>query len=486
MTIGTISNGESGLSVRTKLNSVIAEVNGLGTAATEDIGDFATAAQGALAATAVQPGDLAAVATSGDYDDLSNKPTLGTAAAAATTDFATAAQGSLADSAVQPGDNANTLGSGAALLGYVLTADGAGDSDWVAATGGGGTPGGSDTQVQFNDGGAFGGDSGLTFNKTAKTLGLSGATITADSPIINAAQTWNNAAVTFTGIKLNVTDTASAAASRLIDLQVGGVSRFNIPKAGNTINFTDASFGAAAIQANGARIDFIPAAAGSVAKGAIDFAGRFCAVATLQIGSTDQANAKVVLARDADDILALRRGVNAQAFNIYNTYTDASNYERGFVKWVSNVLRIGTEKLGTGAARALEFQTDGATRLTIATNGGISTPTTGGTITIQSSFSTNSSFNFVAYNAGQIGWASAGSVGPSTALDTGFVRAGGAVVRVTNGSTGGGAMQMTEMTAPAAPAADNVRIYAEDDGAGKTRLMALFATGAAVQIAIEP
>jgi hypothetical protein len=47
-------------------------------------------------------------------------------------------------------------------------------------------------------------------------------------------------------------------------------------------------------------------------------------------------------------------------------------------------------------------------------------------------------------------------------------------------------MQLTEMTAPAAPAADNVRIYAEDNGSGKTRLMALFATGAAVQIAIEP
>jgi len=35
---------------------------------------------------------------------------------------------------------------------------------------GGGTPGGSNTQVQFNDGGAFEGDSGLTYNKTTDTL----------------------------------------------------------------------------------------------------------------------------------------------------------------------------------------------------------------------------------------------------------------------------------------------------------------------------
>jgi hypothetical protein len=47
-------------------------------------------------------------------------------------------------------------------------------------------------------------------------------------------------------------------------------------------------------------------------------------------------------------------------------------------------------------------------------------------------------------------------------------------------------LELTEMTAPAAPAANNVRIFAQDNGAGKTQLMALFATGAAVQIAIEP
>jgi hypothetical protein len=37
-------------------------------------------------------------------------------------------------------------------------------------TGGAGTPGGADTQVQFNDAGAFGGSSGLTFNKTTGKL----------------------------------------------------------------------------------------------------------------------------------------------------------------------------------------------------------------------------------------------------------------------------------------------------------------------------
>lgn len=51
---------------------------------------------------------------------------------------------------------------------------------------------------------------------------------------------------------------------------------------------------------------------------------------------------------------------------------------------------------------------------------------------------------------------------------------------------GAGAMMLSEMTAPSAPAANGGVLYLEDNGAGKTRLMILFATGAAQQIAIQP
>lgn len=61
---------------------------------------------------------------------------------------------------------------------------------------------------------------------------LSGGTVTVDTHLIDATQTWNSGVVTFTGLKLNVTDTASAAASLLADLQVGGVSKFKVDKAG--------------------------------------------------------------------------------------------------------------------------------------------------------------------------------------------------------------------------------------------------------------
>ena len=57
----------------------------------------------------VSASGFATVATSGSYNDLSSKPTLGTAAAQNVGYFATAAQGALADTAVQP----------AALVNYV-------------------------------------------------------------------------------------------------------------------------------------------------------------------------------------------------------------------------------------------------------------------------------------------------------------------------------------------------------------------------------
>lgn len=44
---------------------------------------------------------------------------------------------------------------------------------------------------------------------------------------------------------------------------------------------------------------------------------------------------------------------------------------------------------------------------------------------------------------------------------------------------------IAEMAAPAAPAANTARLYVEDSG-GKSRLMAVFPSGAAQQIAIEP
>jgi hypothetical protein len=82
------------------------------------------------------------------------------------------------------------------------------------------------------------------------------------------------------------------------------------------------------------------------------------------------------LARDAAGTLAQRNGTNAQAFRVYNTYTDASNYERLVMDWstTANVGYIGFQRAGTGAQRNVIVDlggnpTAGANRIqTISTN----------------------------------------------------------------------------------------------------------------------
>lgn len=110
--------------------------------------------------------------------------------------------------------------------------------------GGGGTPGGSDTQVQFNDSGAFGGDSGLVFNKTTNALTGTGLwTITQGSAntgvlastgysltgsnatnMIDLAGTWNTSGVPDV-LKANITATAVGSGANFLNFQYGGSKR---------------------------------------------------------------------------------------------------------------------------------------------------------------------------------------------------------------------------------------------------------------------
>ena len=72
------------------------------------------------------------------------------------------------------GDVANVSILGG-LNGYVLQTDGLGTLTWTAPTGGGGgngTPGGSNTQVQFNNAGTFAGDAGFTYDLNTNILSV--------------------------------------------------------------------------------------------------------------------------------------------------------------------------------------------------------------------------------------------------------------------------------------------------------------------------
>lgn len=94
-----------------------------------------------------------------------------------------------------------TLPSSDGPANYVLSTDGLGNVSWVAQSGGGGTPGGADTQIQFNDSGSFAGSSFLTFDGSTLSTpdlnvdgvlsldnGSSESKIIYDSPVINGQQ----------------------------------------------------------------------------------------------------------------------------------------------------------------------------------------------------------------------------------------------------------------------------------------------------------
>jgi len=125
--------------------------------------------------------------------------------------------------------------------GEFLQTDGAGGTSW--AVGGGGLTigttaitGGTAGRLLFEKSDNTVTESSLlSFDSTNGSLSVGGATVTTSNPVLNLTQTWN-AAVTFTGLKLNVTDTSSNTASLLLDLQVGGTSKAGVQKDGLTYN----------------------------------------------------------------------------------------------------------------------------------------------------------------------------------------------------------------------------------------------------------
>jgi hypothetical protein len=279
--------------------------------------------------------------------------------------------------------------------------------------------------------------------------------------------TWNDAAVTFTAIKMNVTDTASNAASLLMDLQVGGVSRFSVSKTsgnfsvdGGVVRFGNGTTvrgqfshitGGTGFVMRGGTGNFATGALGVVGDNTI-YINPNASFGFNNSTNMNSSTLDTILARDAADTLAQRRSTNAQTFRLYNTFTDASNFERGFMRWSSNVLEIGTEAGGTGSARSIRFNPSSklllpagsvanANSLTTVFNGfettGFGTNGSNLAFWLAANLEFNLSNNsFRVRRDSQFSFSSA--VGNTSAPDTGLARSAAGVVKVTNGSTGTG------------------------------------------------
>src|SRR5262245_33740908 len=248
-------------------------------------------------------------------------------------------------------------------------------------------------------------------------------------PVYNMTDTWNDSGTTFAAIQMNVTNTASAAASKLIDLQVGATSLFNVGVANSTNSGPQLQIGQGSTAQTGWYLGnigsgyaaiwntgvtpsgsnygiqlgnngdlFLNATSGSgggfircdnTTIGGWNASGIY-AGSGLSVGFSNAFDPQLV--RDASAILAQRSSTTAQTFRVYNTFTDASNYERGVLDWIttSNTLTIGTQKAGTGSARNLQFVIGGSVLFDYGVTSG-NTWTTQGNWNVNFSLSNNAS-----------------------------------------------------------------------------------------------
>lgn len=260
----------------------------------------------------------------------------------------------------------------------------------------GGSPVGSYGSLDTSDSGYLGmivsGSPALKLQGTTVDaegqLKVAGGTLTTSKPV-DITQTWNSAGVTFTGIKFNAqgsSNTNSAAASLLMDLQVGGVSKLSMSK-GSLLKAASSwsleqmagSLGIGCPSGGNGAV-FYPQG-GSYVNGYLNISSANGAVvpsnrAFCWSNNTDVfSSPDLYLYRDAANQLAQRNGTNAQTFRVYGTYTGSTNFERLNIGYnaTATAYQIGTEKGSAGGtARPLEFQTDGVTRLTVSSTGQIS------------------------------------------------------------------------------------------------------------------
>lgn len=214
----------------------------------------------------------------------------------------------------------------------------------------------------------------------SSALTITGGTQTASFPVLDLTQTWNNAGVTLTGLKLNITNTASAAASLLVDIQLGGTSQFLVNRLGVVgigaaygirpgVGFVGRHIACDVANSSlgvyggfGLEVYTSKAAENAGTRSAIlQDAGSGPIIGLSSIGiigwtssATDGSGTRdTILAREAAAHLTQRNSTTAQIFSVVNTWTSTTNFERFKIDWAAtaNVARVGTSIGASGTAR---------------------------------------------------------------------------------------------------------------------------------------
>lgn len=190
-------------------------------------------------------------------------------------------------------------------------------------------------------------------------------TVTADTHAIDITGTWNNSGVTFTAVKINITKTAANASSPLLDMQVGGTSKFSYLTDGSFLQ-RDSSGNYLGVYSEGNVLNIINASS-SFRSFAFNMGNGMFALGSGGglVWSTNSINYSGVLTSsiqasifsDNTGIIVQRNSTTAQTLRVANTWTNASNYEYGVIDWTTtaNTLTIGAQAAGTGTLRQVQL-----------------------------------------------------------------------------------------------------------------------------------
>jgi hypothetical protein len=293
----------------------------------------------------------------------------------------------------------------------------------ISASGGGGSPGGSDTQVQFNDGGAFGGDSVFVWDKTNNRLGVGEGTPTAALHVKSASGSAVKVVDSGGTVKLQIDDEGSTVFKNL-GSGYGDQTQFisTLSNASVTIEAPTASMYSelgmsVAFYSGGYRLT----SSGNFetrASGNID---------SFVIGTskyTSRLNGDGLWLGNASSPVDPTARLDVDG-NIKLTGRILGSGSGNYISWGD--IAFG-DIIGLGTFAAIGF--NGSYGLKYRDNGG----------NIPYTFDTS---NMRVSSGRQIGFSSS-STDAGTAADSGFARVGAASIKVTDGSTGRGDLEVAD------------------------------------------
>lgn len=355
------------------------------TLTTPTIGDFTNATHthansaggGTLAASVIASGQLATArgGTGLDTSGSTGYPSLsaGTWSVVSATTLTAALNAVVGDSGA-----GGTKGlvpapaAGDAAASKYLKADGT----WATVSGGGGSPGGSGSEIQYRSGAStFGAVTGSS---------VSGANV-AFAP---DATTGNGLAVAgsaiTTGNLVSIAATGTAAASNT-------KTALNVATSGANATSTQTTYGA------------------QISNTSTGTSSTNVGLAVGASGGTNNAGLRVV------------SGTTTQTFQVYETFTDESNYSRVYLARSGNYFNLYTQSAGTGTLRGLDLGVG-------TSGGGLTLYTDGrailGKVGVHNAAGIDASGNFAVNGSFRLGFASGDP--SNTSLDTILRRAAAA------------------------------------------------------------